>query len=431
MLADIMLTQIGRRASVALALLSLGFALHCGTNGGSAFDDDAVCNGSLAGKCGGACALDDDCPSGTFCGTAGTCTAQCANGSTCADGQRCSAHGRCGGLDTFGADFDAGSDPGSTGDGGACADLQLTLGKTEPTVVLLVDQSNSMVASFSGGTRWTVIKSVLLDDPAGLIKPLEGDVRFGLTMFANDTSDSKCPDLTSVDHALDNYAAIKGVFGPAGTKPNTPTGESIRAVAGLDASGNAIPGGFAAEDAPGPKIIVLATDGDPDSCADPTANDDPTTTARRRAAQDIAVVATQQAFAAGIRTYVIAVGDEIQASNQQEIANAGLGFAPNGGALAPFYRPTDSATLATQLRQIVDGVRSCTFSLNGSVQAGKEASGTVSLNGTPLTYGDANGWQLNSPTELELRGTACDTIKSSSSAQLSASFPCDAVSNVR
>ncbi|HVJ94040.1 MAG TPA: hypothetical protein VM580_29825, partial [Labilithrix sp.] len=159
--------------------------------------------------------------------------------------------------------------------------------------------------------------------------------------------------------------------------------------------------------------------------------DPPTTDKRRRDAQDIAVKATQDAYAAGIRTYVIAVGDELLASNQQEIANAGLGHDPNGGSLAPFYRPTDASELSTQLKEIVDGVRSCSFTLNGSVASGKESQGKVSLNGAPLGYGDDNGWKLNSPTELEILGTSCKTIKESPNAQIAASFPCGAVTGVK
>ncbi len=403
----------------------------------SEFSTGSVCDEALKGLCGSPCVDDTGCPDGTFCGASKTCTAECVSGSACAGSTMCTSRGRCG-AETLGGILGGGAEDGGSSSGGsngdACADLDLTLSKTEPTVVLLVDQSGSMTASFGGETRWSAIKKVLLGDPGGvgsLIKPLEGEVRFGLTMFANATNNATCPDLTAVPGALGNYSAIDGVFRPANTRPNTPTGESIRAVAGLDAQGQPLPGGFAAENAPGPKIIVLATDGDPDSCADPTANDEPTTPARRRAAQDITVLATQHAFTAGIRTYVIAVGDDILASNQQEIANAGLGFAPNGGALAPFYRPTDGAQLTQQLRQIVDGVRSCTFALNGAVQSGKEALGTVSLNGGVLTFGAPDGWKLNSPSELELVGSACETLKSGSDANVSARFPCDAVLDVR
>ena len=59
-----------------------------------------------------------------------------------------------------------------------------------------------------------------------------------------------------VSIALDNHAAIDAVYGNNNPQDETPTGESIDAVAGQ----------LAAFEENGPKIIILATDGEPDTC---------------------------------------------------------------------------------------------------------------------------------------------------------------------
>src|SRR5688572_21933546 len=130
-----------------------------------------------------------------------------------------------------------------------------------PTIVLLVDQSGSMTEDFGGTDRWQAIYDTLMDPDDGVIAPKQSAVRFGLTLYtSHDGSEGgMCPILTEVPPALDNFDAMDDVFAPAEPDDETPTGESLAAVAAtLDAFTE-----------PGPKAIVLATDGEPDSCAEP------------------------------------------------------------------------------------------------------------------------------------------------------------------
>jgi hypothetical protein len=98
---------------------------------------------------------------------------------------------------------------------------------------------------------------------------------------------------------------------------------------------------------------------------------------------------------------------------------------------APFFRPANEAQLVAQINQVILGARSCKFTLNGNVQAGREAQGTVTLNGVRLNFNDNNGWKLLSPNQIELQGTACTTVKTVVNASLSARFPCDAVIKIK
>ena len=49
------------------------------------------------------------------------------------------------------------------------------------------------------------------------------------------------------------------------------------------------------------------------------------------------------------------------------------------------------------------------------------------IDGMPIPCNDPNGWQANSPTEIELLGDACDAIQEGSHT-VSGDFPCGVVS---
>src|SRR5262249_55039003 len=94
-------------------------------------------------------------------------------------------------------------------------------------------------------------------------------------------------------------------------------------------------------------------------------------------------------------------------------------------------RPNTQEQLVNALRQIVLGARTCTFDLNGQVEPGMERLGTVTLNGVTVPFDEPGapdeGWRLLNPSRIELVGAACDTVKSTPDAKLSARFPCGAV----
>lgn len=407
--------MFGRRfigLSSTLAAFGLALALHCGSNESTSGD---ACETVYQGQCGGACTRDDQCPTGLHCGAGGKCTASCAvGGPSCPQGLVCTSRGRC---------EPAFSDSDSGGTDAACVEVNLKLEKQLPTVVLLVDRSGSMDEDFNGKARWTVLKDTLIGT-GNILQSLQGEVKFGLTTYSFTPGDPGCPTLASTPAALNNFVAIQSALSPMKIQDNTPTGESVLRVAGLDDAGAPLSGGFAQVDVGGPKILILATDGDPDTCSDPDSNGS-------APPKQLTVWAVTQAYKAGIRTYVIAIGPDVAQAHQQEVANVGLGFAANAGDAAPFYRPNDATQLANVIRDIVNGARTCVFSLNGSVQAGEEAKGSVSLNGQPLVYQDPNGWKLNNPRELELLGGACTTAKTAATANLSVRFPCGSVSDIR
>lgn len=358
------------------------------------------CASTLAPQCDTSCAGDGECPAGLYCLT-GRCTADCAPGARgCAAGEVCTPRGRC-----------ERSGDASVAVGDACADISVRLTRQSASVMLLIDQSGSMSNAFGNTTRWNAVRNALVDRSTGVLRALEGEVRFGLAMYTGHDGNRSgtCPILRPpIAVALNRVDAIAAALNAAMPDDDTPTAESVTAVAQML---RAIP----ASEEPGARVIVLATDGEPDTCAQP----DPMTTTERNAARAGSVAAVRAAFAQGIRTYVISVGSDVSEAHLRDLANAG-----SGTTTGRFYRASNPAALTTAFREITSGVRSCVFRLNGRVT--DASAGDVRLDGAPLTLGAADGWRLASPTEIELRGAACERARTTSSS-LTARFPCGVV----
>lgn len=406
------LSRRGLASFFGLTFLSLVglVAASCG----SSENGTAPCDSVYAGKCGTTCGNDSFCPSGLYCGISGTCTADCAAGAaSCPSGKVCNAVGRCvaqsGGGGEGGVEF---LDGGFVGAGGAsadaCADVVVKFEKQIPTVMLLIDQSGSMTAAFGNGDRWSELYKTLMDPATGIVKTLQNDVRFGLALYTSNggSAGGVCPMLTKVPIAISNYTAIDAVYAPEAPVGDTPTGESITSVTkDLEA--------FAQ---PGPKIIVLATDGEPDTCAEPNPQN----------GQPESIAAAQAAYTKNVKTFVIAVGAEVSLGHLQDVANAGAGKPIGGADKAPFYQALDKQALIKAFDEIINGVRSCVLKLNGTVDAASAGAGKVFLDGSAIGYNDPDGWKLNAPDEIELVGASCAAIKQGDHS-ISVEFPCGIV----
>jgi hypothetical protein len=276
-----------------------------------------------------------------------------------------------------------------------------------PTVELLVDRSASMNADFGMYDRWNTIRNILVDPMEGFVALTQTKVRFGLSLYtgftAEDAEGVSCPNLIQVPIALNNYQPIADVFMANEIGNNTPTAESLAAVTTKLEMFTEI----------GPKIIVLATDGDPDDCGDPDSNgSDPP-----RLASEAAV---QAAWDKGISTYVIAVGDEIaDLAHMDRMAMIGRG----GDANAHYYPAEDANMLITAFASILGVVISCDFDLNGTVAPENYNKGFITVNDIPIAYGDPNGWEMPDGDTIRLLGTSCESIKVGNSS-IDIAFPC-------
>jgi hypothetical protein len=331
-------------------------------------------------------------------GTGGS-SSGAANGTSGAGGTTSSV----GGAGTGGS-ISIGPFPGG---GPGCAQQAITFEPTTPTVELVVDRSASMTAAFGALDRWNTIRNILVDPTQGFVSLMQDKVRFGLSLYtalsAEDLGGPSCPNLIQVPIALNNHQPIYDVFVATEVGNNTPTGESLVATTAKLEAFTEI----------GPKAIVLATDGDPDTCADPDSNGtDPP--------RILAEMAVQAAWDKGIKTYVIAVGDEItDLQHLQTLADIGSGADPN----AMYYPAEDANALASAFGAILAALASCDLSLNGTVDPSKVNTGSVSVSGVQQTYG--TGWDMPDPSTLRLLGAACDTFKLGPGS-IDIQFPCGA-----
>ncbi len=309
---------------------------------------------------------------------------------------------------------------GGTGnpEGGNCGSVEVSFEPIIPTVVLLIDQSGSMDEDLGGDSRWEVVYDVLMDPDDGVVTQLEPFVRFGLVLYSYDDDDpGPCPHLVEVmPPALNNHATIDDVYEDESPNSDTPTGDSITAITPA----------LAAFSEPGPKLIVLGTDGMPDRCEDP---DD-----HGPISQGEAVAAAEAAYAQGIETVIIALAPGISDQHQQDMANAGKGLptpAPdpctNPAECAPTYEASNKQDMIDAFYSIINGQRGCVYTLNGTVVSGMECSGVVRVNGEDIPCNDPDGWRLNNPSEIEFLGATCDIILTDPDATIFVEFPCDAI----
>lgn len=288
-----------------------------------------------------------------------------------------------------------------------CGEVQVTVVQETPTLVLLVDQSGSMTSDFNGVDRWDALYETLMDPDDGVVVELESKIRFGLTLYTSENGfeGGECPQLSSVGPSLNNFGAIDQTFEPANPVDETPTGESLAAVAEE----------LALFDEPGPKGIVLATDGEPDTCAEPNPQN----------GQPEAIAAGVRAFDLGIKTFVLSVGDEVGENHLQEMANVGVGKAPDDPNPAPFYKALNPQELVDAFDQIVGSFVSCTFTIDGLVDLDQVCDGKVWLDGEQLECG--TDWDVIDMSTLELKGEACERLKDGQEHQVQATWPCGAI----
>lgn len=372
--------------------------------------ENPCARGDIA-ACGTVCASDNDCPSGLFCEsksckaecTIPTAITDCGNGMMCSDDGHCEDDPNAVALDGGMLDTDGGISEVDADNGNVCGSVILDSQPVIPNVILIIDQSSSMDEKFGTSTRWQSLRDSLLAEN-GLIKDLQNAVKFGATFYSAKSDNKVCPMLTEVNLALGNYEGIKAKY-PTKTIAETPTGDAIDAVLAKLPKEKELDPTYAQ----GPTIFILATDGEPDRCEELNPQN----------GQQEAIDAVKRAFAQNIRTYVIAVANEVGQKHLNDLANAGIGN--TSATQAPSYRANDDKGLRDALRAIVAGEVNCDVPLKGTV-TGNVCSGTIRIAGKDVPCNDPNGFEMVGPSVLRMKGTSCDAIKKGQT--LTARFPC-------
>lgn len=283
-----------------------------------------------------------------------------------------------------------------------------------PTVWLVVDGSSSMNQDFeAGNSRWLALRSSLMD-PGGVVDTLQSIVRFGMVIYSGGES-ANCVQLVTVDPALDNLATLSAMY------PMQPLGMGTPTDKALDYVVNNLPvlNTGSLDMTSGPVYVVLATDGSPnDMCGGGGLF--PGIGGGGNVEQRVVDVTTE-GTSNGMQMFVISMaGDDTRL--QEHLDNVA---AATASKTPPFVPATQNELIGAF--QMIVGSASCLVSLNGSVELGKECTGTVRLNSEILRCNEADGWTLFDPSTVQLAGTACDTFLHKQSMVI-ADFPCEVFS---
>ena len=420
------------RSSLSIAIVAFGglLMLACGGSG----SDGPPKGGGGTGGAGLSCETlvpapegcdelcpngsDTECMLGTHC-LNGVCVAQCTATQGCAIGASCNVRGRC--VPNVGT-----GGTGGTGNTNGCQSVTITPTRSIPNVMFLVDQSGSMPwCLYQDGctpkppelSRWEAAHTAI----TGVVSELDSVVRFGLTTYQSangGTTPDKCPIFdTQIDFAMNNFGTINMSYDasfPGGE--DTPTGDAIHVL--TDAIRDNPP------PATGPTIIVLATDGAPDSCENPDPN--PTAQAQMEAVD----AATRAHRMWGIDVFVLWVGvlsDTDIADHLQDVANGGVNDSPTDPD-APFWIGETAGGLEIAFRNIIGENISCEIQMDKRFDDKDKAcaEGDVRLGTTKLNC--PSEWQVKPGANdvIELVGDTCTTFKTEV-LTFSATFPCGAI----
>lgn len=381
------------RLSGVFALLLI---TACGNHGSSSSGpcDDIPTPPQCELRCDPAPGAPATCPDGLSCTPDGRCHAQCrAGGDECGDGYNCTDDGRC-----------QPDEQPPLPEPMPCPRVNFTAMPITPSILLLIDRSDSMLGDFGNGmSRWEAIKAALIHPVNGVVTQLQSKAYFGAMIYYTVREPNPvCPLLTVRPRALDNATAISEILAVDPTYSWTPTAKSLDA-ARLSFAATPPPEGSL-------PFIVLATDGFPSGCDDPGTDE-----------KAMTVAAAARAREAGIRVIPLSVGTAIDNQHLQEVANAGAGVAA-GQPNAPLYRGNNPAELKGAFDTIIRGVVSCDLTINGSVTQDQAAEADVLLNGRRIAFG--TDWILVGDRTIRLQGVSCDELKSAPAPTVNGTFPC-------
>jgi hypothetical protein len=127
-----------------------------------------------------------------------------------------------------------------------------------------------------------------------------------------------------------------------------------------------------------------------------------------------------------ITTYVISLANAQGEFHDhlQQLANLGAGFDAQGGQMAKLYEPNTPEQLAADLELLIGGAVGCDIALNGDVDPNRACEGEITINDQPLACNDPNGWTLIDSRHIRIEGSACENLKTNSSAVIRADFDC-------
>ncbi len=275
----------------------------------------------------------------------------------------------------------------------------ISVTKTEPNVMLVVDESGSMSDTVTGSTltKWDALKQAV----KGLLSKYDGQVDWGLSIFpAVGAADSCAPGIIDVPIAPGSgpliTAKLDGIAASTLTGA-TPTPESLKSVQ-LNGKLN---------DPKKANYILLITDGDP-TCAPAT---------------DVTpVIQALYAQSPSVKTFVVGVGDVNQSNPALLNEWADAGHTARTGATR-YYDANDLSGLQGAFATIVGNIASCNYAL-GKLPDDPSLV-TAYLDGKVVPIDPVNGATYDAMSNsITFHGTTCDAIKSGASSKVDIVYGC-------
>jgi len=282
----------------------------------------------------------------------------------------------------------------------------VTLDPVPPTVHVLVDMSGSMSRGFNGMSRWSAVRRALVDTTDGVVSQLSDRIYFGATMYySNDgNSGGACAVLSTEGPQLFNLSRIRQLIDSGSPRDDTPTAEAVEQIAST----------FIPAVAKSKRFLVIATDGDPDQCTDPNAHD--------LESRILTENAVDRAYAAGISTLVLSVGNDITREHLRRTANLGAGQ-PVFTGTAPYYVANNPNQLVNQLESLVaTTLPTCSFNLAQPLAFADIPRAKLELAGAAITFG--TDWRWVDEHTIELVGQACDLVTGDPTLPITGKIPC-------
>jgi hypothetical protein len=327
-----------------------------------------------------------------------------------------------------GSDSDSDGESSDTGEEVLyCGEHTLTVVGATPRVMLVLDKSNSMVASTwdhdadpstPATTRWYSLYETVAD----LVTDYDADIELGAVMFPSvlledNSSANACevPSTPDVGIALDNGQAILDAM---------PAGESLDIYGGTPTTAGIVTASEAllALEGDAPRAIVLVTDGAA-NCSESAGGQQTFTLYDEHLAPLVAELAAE-----GIPTYVVGIDivDQWvtvpQANPHDRLSEVAIaGGVPKDGDV-PFYNTRDEADLFDALASITGSLQ-CTVAPEDLPTAAHRVN--LMLDEVPLDYvADCSsaGWRYADAGEVELCMSACDDFVAG--ATLEAAYDC-------
>jgi hypothetical protein len=307
--------------------------------------------------------------------------------------------------DGSGQDGSSNPDGGSDGDssysgdrvipGGVpiCGEMNLRSSEIPPNMLIVVDRSGSMARPICDDCDRDKIEDAR-DALTLLIDEGEGKIRFGWLQYP---TDRRCgPGDVSVECGDDTADAIRSRIASLRANGGTPTGDSLNNALAYEGLHDESRGNF----------VLLLTDGLP-TC--PTGDGEDATEADAQLALD-AVGALKTA---GIETFVIGMGEDLNASNPTLLNNMAVaGGRPQDGSIK-YYQANSLDQLQTVMSTIGGMVLGCSMSLDPVPEFPAYLWVFFDDETIPRDKDHVNGWDYDlGLNQITFYGPACDRLRS-------------------